>query len=110
LKREEHFRLCVAEILHRFRAEIPSFTPRYIGHMVTEISLPALMGHIINLVHKPNNITGEASRVGVQLEDEAIQDLSKMVGYNPAEASGLFTSGGTVPNFEGLLHARSRTA
>jgi glutamate/tyrosine decarboxylase-like PLP-dependent enzyme len=108
--REQQFRARVAEILHRFRAEIPTFTPRYIGHMVTEISLPALMGHIISLLHNPNNITGEASRVGVQLEDEAIQDLAKMMGYEPLEAQGHFTSGGTVANFEGMLRARSRMA
>lgn len=109
-ERQAIFRARVDEVVQRFRNEIPTFTPRYIGHMVTDISLPALMGHIISLVHNPNNITGEASRVGVEIEDEAIQDLARMLGYNPEEARGHFTSGGTVANFEGLLRARSRMA
>lgn len=109
-KKQQEFQEHVASVIHRFRGEIPTFTPRYIGHMITEISLPALMGHIISLLHNPNNITGEASRVGVQLEDEAIADLAAMLGFDVSKACGHFTSGGTVANFEGLLRARSRMA
>lgn len=102
------FKTHVAEILKRFNGEIPNFSPRYIGHMVADISLPALMGHIITLLHNPNNITGEASRVGIKIEDEAIADLATMLGYDSTQAVGHFTSGGTVANFEGLLRARMR--
>jgi glutamate/tyrosine decarboxylase-like PLP-dependent enzyme len=104
------FREKVREIIARFHDEIPTFSPRYIGHMVTEISLPALLGHIITLLHNPNNITGEASRIGIQVEDEAIADLAEMMGYDREKAVGHFTSGGTVANFEGLLRGRSRMA
>lgn len=108
--RKQNFEEHVDELLERFRDEIPTFTPRYIGHMVTEISLPALMGHIITLLHNPNNITGEASRVGIKIEDEAIQDLADMMGYEKDQAIGHFTSGGTVANIEGAIRARARLA
>ncbi|UOF01528.1 pyridoxal phosphate-dependent decarboxylase family protein [Bdellovibrio reynosensis] len=90
----------------RFEAEIPKFSPRYIGHMFSEMSLPALFGHILTLLHNPNNISGESSKVGVFIEDEAIQALSKMIGY--PQGSGHFTSGGTIANFEAVYRARSR--
>lgn len=107
-KQNEQFKKNVREIVKRFRDEIPTFNPRYIGHMVADISLPALMGHIITLLHNPNNITGEASRIGIKIEDEAIADLAMMLGYDPQKATGHFTSGGTVANFEGILRARAR--
>ena len=110
VERKKLFETNVDKLLKRFRNEIPTFTPRYIGHMVTEISLPALMGHIITLLHNPNNITGEASRVGIKIEDEAIQDLAEMVGYDTENSIGHFTSGGTVANFEGTIRARARLA
>ncbi len=91
----------------RFEKEVPKFSPRYLGHMFSEISLPALFGHILTLLHNPNNISGESSRVGVQLEDEAIGMLAQMLGYNN-NPEGHFTSGGTVANFEALVRARSR--
>lgn len=99
----------VHELLNRFEGEIPKYSPRYAGHMFSEISLPALLGHFIALLHNPNNISGESSRVGVSIEDEAIAHLAKMVNY-PANASGHFTSGGTVANFEALVRARGRLA
>lgn len=108
LERKRQFKNYVQEIGGRFQNEVPNFTPRYIGHMNNEISLPALMGHMISLLHNPNNISGEASRVGIILENEAIYDLAKMLGFEPGNARGHFTSGGTVANFEGSLRARLR--
>jgi hypothetical protein len=35
----------IDELLLRFNSEVPSFSPRYVGHMISEVSLPALMGH-----------------------------------------------------------------
>lgn len=107
-RQKVHFKTLVETIIRRFHSEIPNFSPRYIGHMVADISLPALMGHIITLLHNPNNITGEASRIGSQLEDEAIADIADMIGFDSTESVGHFTSGGTVANFEGILRARMR--
>jgi len=80
--RKNQFEQYLAQICQRFQNEVPNFTPRYIGHMNNEISLPAIMGHIVSLLHNPNNISGEASRVGIQIENEAILDLAEMLGYN----------------------------
>lgn len=93
----------------RFEQEIPKFSPRYIGHMFSEMSLPALFGHILTLLHNPNNISGESSKVGTLIEEEAIAALSQMMGLSQ-EAVGHFTSGGTIANFEAFYRARARSS
>ena len=89
-------------------SEVPKYTPRYNGHMVSETSLPALFGHFATLLHNPNNTSREVARVGGAMEDEAIAMLADMVGYDPALAQGHFTGGGTVANFEAIWRARFR--
>ncbi len=97
-------------LLKRYEGEVPKFSPRYIGHMFSEISMPALLGHVISLLHNPNVIASEAARVGVQIENEAIEALFRMVGFDPEYGLGHFTSGGTAANYESVLRARERTA
>jgi glutamate/tyrosine decarboxylase-like PLP-dependent enzyme len=89
-------------------AEVPKYTPRYVGHMVSEISLPALFGHMATLLHNPNNTSREVARVSGRIEDEGIAMLAKMIGYDPARAQGHFTGGGTMANFEAVWRARYR--
>lgn len=110
LDRQIKFKNGVSSLVHRYENEVPKFSPRYIGHMFSEISLPSLFGHIVTLLHNPNNISKESSRVGVEIEDEAIQELRTMVGFIDSSPTGHFTSGGTVANFEALLRARERMA
>jgi len=95
-------------LLDMLRSEVPKFTPRYIGHMVSELSLPALFGHFATLLHNPNNTSREVAKVGARMESEAIAMLAKMVGYEPKLAQGHFTSGGTMANFEAVWRARYR--
>lgn len=94
------------QLSHRFEKEIPKFSPRYVGHMFSEISLPALMGHILTLLHNPNIISKESANVAADIENEAIQALAEMLGLG--QAFGHFTSGGTVANFESVVRAGAR--
>ncbi|HVI33514.1 pyridoxal phosphate-dependent decarboxylase family protein [Phenylobacterium sp.] len=98
----------LGELGAKLRGELPTYSPRYIGHMVSETALPALLGHFAALLHNPNNTSREASRVGTALEAEAIAMLAQMVGFDPAQAHGHFTSGGTVANLEAVWRARFR--
>lgn len=88
--------------------EIPKFTPRYIGHMVSELTLPALMGHFAMLLHNPNNTSRDASKIGSKIEEEVIAMLAEMLGFDPEAATGHITGGGTVANFEAVWRARFR--
>ncbi|MDO1559521.1 pyridoxal-dependent decarboxylase [Brevundimonas sp. 2R-24] len=96
------------ELARALTAETPTHTPRYIGHMKAEVSLPALFGWLAAMLHNPNNTSREASRVGAVIESEAIAMLAQLLGYDPSKAEGHFTSGGTVANFEAVWRARYR--
>lgn len=97
------------EELNRLLAsEIPKFTPRYVGHMVSELALPALMGHFAMLLHNPNNTSRDSSKVGSHIEEEVIRMLAEMLGFDPDDATGHVTGGGTVANFEAVWRARFR--
>lgn len=108
IRRRDHTETVLRSLTKRFEQEIPKFSPRYIGHMFSEMSLPALFGHILTLLHNPNNISGESSRVGTLIEEEAIAALSQMMGFK--EGYGHFTSGGTIANFEAFYRARARSS
>lgn len=110
LTRKHRFHTVLNQALAEFEDEMPKFSPRYMGHMVSEIALPALFGHIVALLHNPNNVSGESSRVGIKIEQEASVALLEMMGYPGTTGFGHFTSGGTVANFEAALRARYRTA
>ncbi len=110
IARRQDFERVAYELVTRFEEEVPKFSPRYIGHMFSEVSLPALIGHIVTLLHNPNNISGESSRVGTQIEDEAVRFLLLMTGFSEKHGMGHFTSGGTLANFEALSRAHSRYA
>lgn len=98
----------LAELATRLRSELPTWTPRYVGHMSSELTLPGLLGHFAALLHNPNITSHEASRVGTLIEAEAIADLAAMIGYDPTVARGHFTSGGTIANLEAVWRARYR--
>jgi glutamate/tyrosine decarboxylase-like PLP-dependent enzyme len=104
-KKVEHH---LNDLIRLLENELPTYSPRYIGHMLSEVSMPALLGHITALLQNPNNICQESSRVGRKLETESIADLLTMVGFSAKEGRGHFTSGGTLANFEGLWRARYR--
>lgn len=109
-QRKDTIREHLLELMERFQKEVPGFSPRYIGHMVSEISIPALLGHMLSLLHNPNNITDEVSRIGIQIEREAIEDLMTMLDFDVKQGRGHFCSGGTVANIEGLVRGRARMA
>lgn len=95
------------EMLAALEKESPKFTPRYLGHMVSELSLPGILGHVAALLHNPNQTSREVSRATSVFEAEAIADLLKMAGL-PAHGRGHFTSGGTMANLEFVWRALFR--
>lgn len=104
--RHKKLALELQKIGRRFQGEIPKFSPRYLGHMFSELTLPGLLGHWIATLHNPNNVSHESSRVGLKIESEAISGLAKMIGWK--KAPGHFTSCGSIANLEAILRMRSR--
>ena len=104
--RQDQCRSLVDELIGRFEKELPKFSPRYVGHMFSEISLPALIGHILTLLHNPNIVARESAHVAADIENEALDDLGRLLGF--PTSFGHFTSGGTVANFEMVVRASAR--
>lgn len=117
------------EILSQLRRNFPFYSPRYIGHMLSDVNMPSIFGYFAGMLHNSNNVTPEAAPVTVEWEIEACNEILKMLGYKesptpPSKDADLqawksyrkaikeefgwshITSGGTVANIEALWVAR----
>lgn len=93
--------------LSELKFHFPLHSPRYNAHMVSEQSLPAVLGYFAGLLYNPNNVTGESAPITVALELEVGRMISAMLGYNPKQTWAHITSGGTIATMEALWVARS---
>ena len=108
----------IADMLAGLRKHFPFYSPRYMAHMVSDQTLPSVLGYFAGLLYNPNNVTPEAAPVTERWEFEVGRDMLEMLGYRtppapggPHEARSEFgwahiTSGGTVANLEALWVAR----
>lgn len=106
-ERQARTERAVQDLMRRYANEIPKHSLRYLGHMSSEISIPGLLGHFIGTIHNPNLISSEVARVGAEIEEEAIGAMIRAIGYDPKRATGHFTSGGTIANFEAIERAKA---
>jgi glutamate/tyrosine decarboxylase-like PLP-dependent enzyme len=97
--------------LHQLSAalkkSVPFHSPRYLGHMVSDLLLPGLAAQILTLPYNPNNVSEDAAPVTVDMEVQVGLQLARMFGYphDPARsecAFGHLTSGGTLANYQAL--------
>lgn len=89
------------------KRSVPFHSPRYLGHMVSDLLLPGLVAQILALPYNPNNVSDEAAPVTIDLEIKVGLQLAKLLGYvsDPEQdgcAFGHLTSGGTLANFQAL--------
>lgn len=118
----------VDEFLASLRRNFPFYNPRYIGHMLSDITMPSLLGYIGGLLYNPNNVTTEAAPVTTEWEIEACNQILRLIGFKepplpPKSTQGRewsnykkslkeefgwahITSGGTIANIEALWVAR----
>jgi glutamate/tyrosine decarboxylase-like PLP-dependent enzyme len=105
--------------LHQLSAalkkSVPFHSPRYLGHMVSDLLLPGLAAQILTLPYNPNNVSEDAAPVTVDMEVQVGLQLARMFGYphDPARsecAFGHLTSGGTLANYQALRLALSLKA
>ncbi|WP_211243043.1 pyridoxal phosphate-dependent decarboxylase family protein [Sinimarinibacterium sp. CAU 1509] len=106
MRRELH--LLSAALKH----SVPFSSPRYIGHMASDLLLPGLIAQMTALPYNPNNVVDEAAPVTVDMEIDAGLQLARMLGMPADEtrcpsAFGHLTSGGSVANYESLWLLRA---
>ena len=121
----------VNEFLAQMRRNFPFYNPRYIGHMLSDTSIPSILGYFGGMLYNPNNVTTEAAPVTTEWEIESCNDIAKMIGYKIAPATNSkgfrtydelleykkkladefswthIASGGTLANIEALWVARN---
>jgi glutamate/tyrosine decarboxylase-like PLP-dependent enzyme len=95
------------ETLNKLKQHFPFHSPRYIAHMLSEQTLPSVLGYFAGMLFNPNNVTAEAAPITVELELEVGRMVAAMLGFNPKRAWAHITSGGTVANLEALWVART---
>ena len=88
-------------------SSMPWFSPRYLGHMNSDVLLPAVLGYLATILYNPNNCAYEGSPATTEMEVEVGRQLGVMMGYDPGKTWGHITSGGTVANYEALWCARN---
>lgn len=91
----------------RLKQSVPFFSPRYMGHMASDLLLPGLLAQAITQLYNPNNVSEESAPVTLDLELEVGLQLARMVGFRsdttrPDCAFGYLASGGTAANYQGL--------
>lgn len=91
---------------------VPFWSPRYEGHMCTDLTMPGLLGYFMTMLYNPNNVALEASPLTTVAELKAGQQLCNLFGYNTNEgekplAWGHITCDGTVANLESIWVARN---
>jgi glutamate/tyrosine decarboxylase-like PLP-dependent enzyme len=77
--------------------------PASVENVVTMPSDPAIYGAMLGVAANPNLVYHEYSEVADELEKTVIRQIAQLVGYDPAEATGVFTQGGTFCNLYGYL-------
>src|SRR3984893_7671678 len=109
----------IAEMLAGLRKHFPFYSPRYMAHMMSDQTLPSVLGYFAGLLYNPNNVTPEVAPVTERWELEVGRDILEMLGYkapptpgSPHEERSEFgwahvASGGTVANIEALWAARN---
>ena len=101
LRRELH------QLAASLKKSVPFHSPRYLGHMVSDLLIPGLAAQMLTLPYNPNNVSEDAAPVTVDLEVQVGLQLARMLGYphDPARvdcAFGHLTSGGTLANYQAL--------
>ncbi|HSB14788.1 MAG TPA: pyridoxal-dependent decarboxylase [Bryobacteraceae bacterium] len=110
----------LSEMLARLRRHFPFYSPRYIAHMLSDQTIPSVLGYFAGMLYNPNNVTPEAAPVTVEWELEVAADILKMLGYRCPPPPGAhhrelrrefgwahITGGGTIANLEALWVTRN---
>lgn len=99
------FNIQLEELKSILKQNFPFHSPRYLGHMLSEQTLPSVVGYLATMLYNPNNVTDEAAPVTVQKEIEFCKRICKMLGYSTNSWAHM-CSGGTIANIEALWAAR----
>ncbi len=105
-------------ILGELKKGVPFFSPRYLGHINSDLLIPAIVGYFGAMLYNQNNVVAESSPVTALKELEYIKALAQMINYPRLDFTNLkdapkysswghLCSGGTLANLEPMWVARN---
>jgi len=77
--------------------------PGSVENVITMPCDPAIYGSMLGVLANPNLVYQEYAGMADALEKNVVRQVARLVGYDPARATGLFTQGGTFCNLYGYL-------
>lgn len=103
------FPAILADLETVFRFSRHSAHPRMFGYVASPGTPVNAIGSMLEAALNVNVTAWRSAPAAAELEHVTIGWLKQMLGY-PADAAGLFTSGGSMANLAGLAAARSAAA
>ena len=76
--------------------------PRTQQNVIPPPTIPSVIGVLLASLYNPNLVWDEYSRLVALAEVEAVTMASQLIGYDPEQASGVFTFGGTATTLYGV--------
>lgn len=107
------------KILANIKRGAPLYSPRHIAHIVSDPTLPSLIGYFAGMLYNQNNVVEEVSPETLKKEREYLAALAKMFDYpefvpdkiksgdESKYSWGHLCSGGTSANLEALWVIRN---
>jgi glutamate/tyrosine decarboxylase-like PLP-dependent enzyme len=102
----ERARAVIADLTARLTDNYPFHAPEYAGQMLKPPHPIAAIAYALAQQINPNNHALDGGPATAAMEKEAVADLARMVGYDPAAILGHLTSSGTTANLEALWISR----
>ncbi|WP_007023455.1 pyridoxal phosphate-dependent decarboxylase family protein [Saccharomonospora iraqiensis] len=97
----------LAEMVQAFaRGAADPADPACVAHLHTPPLAVAVAADLVAAVLNSSLDSWDQGPSGTRVESEVVRTLADLIGYDPAAASGVITSGGTESNLTGLLLAR----
>lgn len=93
-------------VARQLQDNAPYHHPLYLGHMQKPPHPIARLAYTLALWLNPNNHACDGGRASSIMEQEAIGEIARMVGWTSSQ--GHLCSGGTLANFEALWVAREQ--
>ena len=91
-----------AQLVSYLRGTTIAGHPRTQQNVIPPTTIPSLIGVLLGSLHNPNIVWDEYSRLIALAEVEAVAMVSQLIGYDPKQASGVFTFGGTGTTLYGV--------
>jgi len=80
--------------------------PRYLSLVATSVSPYALMASILADIYNVNTAGYKCAPAATVVEERLISFMAEKIGFDPKNATGVFTSGGSLSNLTAMIAAR----